>query len=51
MNRGLLAIVLFSLFSKIKNGNINIAGIGADKDYIKFGEYFQVWTLLFCIII
>jgi hypothetical protein len=32
-------------FSKIRNGNINVAGIGDDKDYIKFGECFQVWTL------
>ena len=25
-------------FSKIRNGNINVAGTGADKDYIKFGD-------------
>jgi len=29
-------------FSKIRNGNINVAGIGVDKDYIKFGECFQI---------
>ncbi len=34
-------------FSKIWNGNINNAGIGADKDYIKFGECLPVWTLWF----
>jgi len=33
------------LFSMIANGNINIGGVGADKDYIKFGECFQVWIL------
>lgn len=31
--------------TKIKNRNINVAGTSADKDYIKFGESFQVWTL------
>jgi hypothetical protein len=31
--------------SKIRNGDINIAEINADKDYFKFGECFQVWTL------
>jgi len=32
-------------FSKIRNGNVNVTEIDADKDYIKFGECFQVWTL------
>jgi len=32
-------------FSKLRIGNINVAGVGTDKDYIKFGECFQVWTL------
>jgi len=25
-------------FSKIRNGNINVAGIGADKDFIIIGD-------------
>jgi hypothetical protein len=25
-------------FSKIRTGNINVAGIGADKDFIKLGD-------------
>ena len=29
-------------FSKIRNDNINVTEIGADNDYIKFGECFQV---------
>jgi hypothetical protein len=33
-------------FSKIRNGNIIVAGTGADKDYIKFGECFQIWTMI-----
>jgi len=28
--------------SKIANANINVAGIGADKDFIKFGECLPV---------
>jgi hypothetical protein len=32
-------------FSKIRNGNINVAGAGADKDYSKFEKYLPVWTL------
>jgi len=32
-------------FSKLNTANINITGIGAYKDYIKFGECFQVGTL------
>jgi hypothetical protein len=33
------------VFSNIRNGNINIGGIGADKDYSKIGEFFQVLTV------
>jgi hypothetical protein len=32
-------------FSKIRNGNINVAGTGAGKDYSKFGEDLPVGTL------
>jgi hypothetical protein len=32
-------------FSKIRNDNIIVSGNDANKDYIKFGECFQVWTL------
>jgi len=32
-------------FSKIRNGNINVARTDVDKDYSKFRECLPVWTL------
>ena len=33
-------------FSKLRDTNINIDGIGADKDYNKFWEWFQVLIVI-----
>jgi hypothetical protein len=30
---------------KIRNSDIIVTGTGGDKDYSKFEEYCQVWTL------
>ena len=32
-------------FSKIRNGNFNVAGTGANKDYSKSGDWLPVGTL------